>query len=329
MRRGLRPLIRAVGAPVAGVAVTILRCSKRAAGVAVLYHSTAQPVRDPELEIVPPHPPRLFAAQLRHLRRWYRVVDAADLLEAISERRRFGRFPVAITFDDDLPEHVTVALPILERNGLQATFFLCGKSLDAPFSFWWERLQRAMDVDGRRAVELVAARSPERVTTDSAVHELAQAIEDLTPTQRAVLADDLGALVGPDPEDAGLRASGVQRLARAGMTIGFHTMHHDPLDSLDHEELSRALRNGRDRLAAVAGSDPAVIAYPHGRTNLAVAEAARSAGFRIGFSAAGLPARPDDHPLLIPRITPSYRSVGHFAAQLVLCLRSASRRTMP
>ena len=77
---------------------------------------------------------------------------AADILGAIRSRRRGERFPVAITFDDDLPEHVHEALPALRAAGVKATFFLNGASLDAPHAFWWEDLQRA--VDGRLIAEL-------------------------------------------------------------------------------------------------------------------------------------------------------------------------------
>ena len=43
-----------------------------------------------------------FERQMRHLRRCYRVVKAAEILEAAGNRRRGRRFPVAITLDDDL-----------------------------------------------------------------------------------------------------------------------------------------------------------------------------------------------------------------------------------
>jgi peptidoglycan/xylan/chitin deacetylase (PgdA/CDA1 family) len=107
------------------------------------------------------------------------------------------------------------------------------------------------------------------------------------------------------------------------MTVGFHTLRHHPLDSLGATSLATALHDGRDRLETLAAAPVDTIAYPHGRTNGTVAAAARDAGFRIGFSAQGLPVRPGDDPLLIPRITPSYRSVGHFAVELVLRLLAA------
>ena len=327
MRRALRAAIRLLGAPVASVVVTTLRLSRRRVGFVLLYHSTAATCRDPRLEISPSHPPRVYARQLLHVKRWYRVVEAADLLDAVARRRRGDRFPVAITFDDDLPEHAELAAPVLQRLGLPATFFLSGAALDRPFSFWWERLQRALDLDVRRAFATVDARAGGRLSAEATVPELVQLVEDLEPAERVELARELASFVGPDPEDAGLRAAGARELVRAGMTIGFHTLRHDPLDSLDDRALDAALRHGRDRLDELAGRPIETIAYPHGRTDERVARAASGAGFTTGFAAAGLPVRPGDDPLLVPRITPSYRSAGHLAVQLVLHLVSRYART--
>ena len=86
-----------------------------------------------------------FERQLRHLRRRYRVVPASCLAEAAAARTRGRRVPVAITFDDDLPSHLSHAAPALRRARLSATFFLSGAGLNGPFSFWWQLLQRAWD----------------------------------------------------------------------------------------------------------------------------------------------------------------------------------------
>jgi peptidoglycan/xylan/chitin deacetylase (PgdA/CDA1 family) len=318
-RRLLDPLIRAFGAPAAGFAVFALRLSGRRAGVVLLYHAVAEPRQPPELEIQPPHSPRLFGGQLRHVRRWYRVVEAAELFNAVTSRRRGARFPVAVTFDDDLPEHVSVALPILSHEQVPATFFLCGASLERPFAFWWERLQRAVDAGSAGVRDLVAGRAP-GLPASPHVRELAETIEGMTPEDRDAVACDLGEIVGSDPESAGLRAAGICALVDGGMAIGFHTLRHAPLDALDDERLVEALTAGREPLEACAGHRLDTIAYPHGRADGRVADAARAAGYRVGFSADGLAAAPWDDLLLVPRVTPSYRSTGHFAIQLLLRL---------
>lgn len=318
-KRFLGPLVAALGVPVAAAVETALRFTSRRVGIGLLYHSVAVVQGDKRREIVAPHGVSTLERQLRHLRRRYRIVDAQDLLEATRRRRRGQRFPVAITFDDDVASHVSLALPALLRADARATFFLSGASLDRPLSYWWERLQRAFDGGLEGLPEHVG------VSTGATIHEIALAIEYMSPVERTAVSARLEEQLGPDPDDAGMREQDVRRLVEADMTIGFHTRHHDALLWLSDDALDAALRDGREELEQVVGHALDVIAYPHGHADDRVAEAARAAGFVIGFGVADQAVWPDSDPLLQGRITPTYRSAGHFAIQLVLELLSRPR----
>jgi peptidoglycan/xylan/chitin deacetylase (PgdA/CDA1 family) len=261
----------------------------------------------------------LFAAQVRHLCPHYRVVAASELLSATRERCRGDPFPVAITFDDDLYSHVEVVAPILGAAGATATFFLSGASLHAAYRFWWERLQAGIE----RGVNLSPVGSSE---TASDIHELGRQIESLSPADRREVELRLERIVGPDPPDAGLRAEDVQRLAATGTEIGFHTRRHDPMPPLSDEELAGVLRDGRHELEEIVGHRLAVISYPHGRADARVAAAARAAGFTAGFTGYQEVVRPDSEPLLLGRLSPSYRSVGEFAFDLAWALWQSARQ---
>src|SRR5205807_10488023 len=84
-------------------------------GVVIVYHGVGDPQGDWTRELLPTLGTRLFDSQLRHLRRRYHVVPASQILAAAAGRRRGKRFPVALTFDDDLLSHVLTATPTLER----------------------------------------------------------------------------------------------------------------------------------------------------------------------------------------------------------------------
>jgi peptidoglycan/xylan/chitin deacetylase (PgdA/CDA1 family) len=328
VRSVLRPAISLFGAPLATLAESALRWTSRRVGVAVMYHSVADVQGNPDRELVAPHGTELFERQLRHLESRYRVVAAADLLDAVRSRRRGERFPVAVTFDDDLACHARIALPVLRRVGVEATFFLCGTSLEEPFSYWWERLQRAYDLGLDDLEELVGGASADegpRRGRRGSIHELGRRIEEMAPAERDAVSARLADRLGRDPADAGLRRADVSALVAGGMTIGFHTVRHDRLPDLNDDALARALTDGRERLEAIAGRRLDVIGYPHGAADRRVAAAARTAGFRTGFTVTGRPVGPDSDPLLLGRIAPSYRSAGHFAVQLVLELASSPR----
>jgi peptidoglycan/xylan/chitin deacetylase (PgdA/CDA1 family) len=303
----------------------LLRLTALRAGVALAYHSLAEQGGDPAVELVPPHSRSLFEGQMEHLARRYRVVLAAELPSAVEARRRGERFPVAVTFDDDLASHVHFALPVLQRAGLHATYFLTGTSLDRPFAFWWERLQRACDAAEAQVRELVGRVSGRESREPLSIHATGRLVESLEPRERDRFAEALLEAAGPDPPDAGMRAADVRTLIAAGMEIGFHTRRHDPLTTLPDDLLAEALCTGRQELEALVGGPLRMIAYPHGKADPRVGQAAREASFALGYTTAPRSVRPTSDRFLLGRVNPSYRSVGHLALQIVFALARAHR----
>ena len=326
-KRLTRMIARTVGAPLGLVVTLSLRLTAKKAGVALMYHSVEHRAGDPARELVPPHHADVFERQVRHLRRHYRIVPAADLHAEARSRRRGQRFPVAITFDDDLACHVDVSLPILSRHGATATFFLSGASLERPFAFHYERLQRAYDEDLPDVASVVLGKAG---SEPRPIHELGLAMENMSPHDRDGASARLAAALGPDPPTAGIRAAQVRALADAGMTVGFHTRRHDSLAWLDDDQLGDALTVGRDELTEAAGRPLTVIGYPHGRADERVAAAARAAGFTSGFTTRHEAVTPLSDELLQGRVGPSLRSSGALSIQLALALvTSGSARSTP
>lgn len=289
----------------------MLRRTRLRAGVALVYHRLGSPPSSPRRSFDPRLDPALFRAQLAHLAANHRLVSASELPGAAEARGRGERFPVAITFDDDLLSHVTEALPALREAGAPATFFLNAASLEAPHSYWWQRLERAVERGADWPPPAAGARS---------VREAGRRVEELEPAARDELAEALLVTAGPDPDDAGLRADGVRRLAGAGHDIGFHTRRHHRLTHLDGAELERELVDGRADLETLAGARLDAIAYPHGRADPRVALAARAAGYRIGFTTRAEAVTPASDPLLLGRVEAPYTSVGALARRVAFVL---------
>ena len=305
------------------------RMSARREGVALVYHRVGGSRSDPHVEILAAVSRSVFERQLRHLRRHYRVVPARELLDAVRTRRRGARFPVSITFDDDLASHVSDALPVLERTGVTATFFLGGTSLNGPRPFWWEDLQRAVDerivepdalphvegADVRAALE----RSPK------AIFRVAATIEQLAPPKRDEVAAALRAMVGARAAEEGLREPDVKALVAADCDVGFHTVRHDALPALSDDALEQALHDGREALATAAGIRLDLISYPYGKADERVAAAARSEGFTFGFTTQRTRLTHETDPLLIPRLPPA-PSAGKLALRLARAVSSSGPR---
>jgi peptidoglycan/xylan/chitin deacetylase (PgdA/CDA1 family) len=82
--------------------------------------------------------------------------------------------------------------------------------------------------------------------------------------------------------------------------IGSHTLSHPHLTELGDAELSRELRESRERIEAELARPCPFVAYPYGDDDERVYRAARLAGYEAGFAAPGRLAHPNRHAL--PRI---------------------------
>jgi peptidoglycan/xylan/chitin deacetylase (PgdA/CDA1 family) len=297
------------------------RWSGARVGLVLCYHRIAERAGDPAQEVSAAISLRDFERNLRHLRRSYRVVPVSRLVPAAAARRRGQRLPVAITFDDDLPSHLSSAVPALRRARLPATFFISGAGLDEPFSFWWQLLQRAWD---RELVDTALLKSWGIRERTVSVRQVARRIQGMSPAERDAATASLRTALGGDVPSDTLSRDGIEALAAAGFEIGFHTLRHDDLVGLSDEGLRLAMREGRPELERIVGSLLA-ISYPHGRADTRVATAARAAGFELGFVANGSPVTIGDDPHLLGRRYPARGMSGEFALDLARVLSAGPR----
>jgi peptidoglycan/xylan/chitin deacetylase (PgdA/CDA1 family) len=307
------PLRRAGKAVLAAVSRVVVRCTARRAGVALLYHAVEDPPPGRREELVPSTRPALFQRQLRHLRRAYAVVPASELPAAAARRRRFARFPIALTFDDDHPCYERTVKPLLVREGVTATFFLNGAC--APF--WWQRLQAAWDlglVNGDLLAELPLS-GPQ-----PSLRELGDVITRLSPDRREAFARRLAEHLPETAEPAAMQPADIRSLASAGFEIGFHTRAHDYLPALDDEALQHALVDGRDTLGAKAA-----LAYPSGGVDRRVVEVARRVGWRIGYTTRKEAVTPRSERLMLGRIVPPPSNASQLALEIVRTLAGRPR----
>jgi peptidoglycan/xylan/chitin deacetylase (PgdA/CDA1 family) len=317
--RARAALLAAGGEPGTAAAEAFLRRTALRAGVAIAYHGLAERAGDPSREVVPAHGVDLFTKQLAHLTSRYRLVPASQLAAAARTRRRGEPFPAAITFDDDLASHSELALPLLERAGVTATFFLGGTAR------WSAQLQAVLDG---------GAEPPVPVRPGMSAAEARAAVEALPPAERERFEVEL-AEAAREYAVAGAAAAPVdaERLAAAGHEIGFHTRAHRVLTELPDDELEADLTAGRDELARAAGTELTSIAYPFGVADERVAAAARAAGYRAGFTVAPEAVTPATDPLLLPRVDapfePPSRVGWHLARALLGALTAGGESGSP
>ncbi|HXB63891.1 MAG TPA: polysaccharide deacetylase family protein [Solirubrobacteraceae bacterium] len=235
--------------------------------------------------------------QLRTLARATEVIDPGELAAAMRGGR--GR-RVLITFDDGYRDNYEVALPLLRRHGLTATFFLASGFLDAPRAPWWDEIAwmvRHADVGAPR---------PDAAALIARYKTLADEREGERFLAR--LADTLGS--GRCPAQEAQKQWMTWEMARelrdAGMSIGGHTVTHPVLASLSPERQREEIEGGARRLREELGVAMRWFAYPVGARDSFTSitrDVLRECGVKLAFSYYGGFAHPSRFDALdVPRV---------------------------
>lgn len=267
---------------------------------------------------------RTFEWQMDLLARHFRTLR----LDLAVEYLRAGALPrraVCVTFDDGYADNVDVALPILSRAGIPATFFIATGYLDGGM-MWNDAVKEAVRVLPGRRLELVEdglgshslATQGERVATALA---LVERLKRLPPERRQRHADELLRRAGIRGLHLMMGAEQVRELCRAGMEVGAHTISHPILMNLPREEAQRELAGSKGRLETLTGGRVTLLAYPNGIAGYDYGPEhvamARACGFAAAVSTRWGSASRHSDLWQLPRFTPWDRRPERFMLRLV------------
>lgn len=245
--------------------------------------------------------------------------DAVDMLKA-------GRLPPAaacITFDDGYADNVNVALPIIRRHRLSATFFIASGFLDGG-RMWNDTIIESMRRASGAAADLrslgfecypINTSAARRAAIDRIIDQ----VKYLPLGTRSARVEAVSrALRVPLPDDLMMTSGDVRALHAGGMHIGAHTVSHPILSRIDDDVAEREIREGREALEALVGERVMLFAYPNGRpgTDFGTAheEMVRELGFAAALSTRRAAADADTNPYELPRFTPWGKTFLRFSA---------------
>ncbi|WP_232539908.1 polysaccharide deacetylase family protein [Azohydromonas aeria] len=279
----------------------------------------------------PMHPDELDAHSFDRQCGWLaQLFNVLPLDEAV-ERLRAGTLParaLSITFDDGYADAHDVALPILLRHGLSATFFIATGAIDGG-CMWNDVVEEAVRRTSRESLDLggfdvkglqsckLGSLELRRVASERIKH----ALKYLPLEQRQALAHRIAAHAGVQPS-SGLMMSSKQlrHLRRAGMQIGAHTVSHPILAGLGAEQARAEVGLSKRQLESVLGEPVQLFAYPNGKWSqdfdAQAVEIVQEQGFDAAFTTEWGSADASTNPYLIPRFTPWDRTRLRFGLRL-------------
>lgn len=270
---------------------------------------------------------RRFDELCSWLARWFRVLP----LDAAARELAEGRLPrraLAITFDDGYADNHDVALPILKKHGLCATFFVATGFLDGG-RMWNDGVIEAVRRSSRSRLDLggLGIDGPAEFTLAdaasrrAAIDAILGAIKYRPMAERTALVAAIAERSGAQlPDDLMMSSAQVRALHRAGMQIGAHTVSHPILATLPRPEAQREIDESRRALEAIVGERIGLFAYPNGVPGRDFNDETVRIVAELGFDCAVTTGRGASHVstdrLRLPRFTPWDRSRWRFGARL-------------
>ncbi len=280
------------------------------AAVVLMYHSITEDPALTEWSIGVSQPRAAFEAHIRAIARRFNPVSIDDVCDFASGRRQLPKKSVAVTFDDGFADNHDVALPILTRYSVPATFYLLTGAMERGKPPWYCRIRFAFGMT--RLLQWTESGVVYDIATDTSRAAALNAAFGIGASKTGEVQDtwvrQVETALEVEPLTPGFMMTWeqAQSLKRAGHTIGAHTVSHPNLAHVSAAEARSEIRDSKIAIEKELGEPVQHFSYPHPALNPewtpATIEITRAAGFRSAVVTSSGPVRPGDSLLELRRI---------------------------
>lgn len=235
-------------------------------------------------------PAREFEAQMRFLRKYYRIISLDQLAVEIESPSSLEP-AVAVTFDDGYRGLFSEAFPILQAYRIPATVFLISGAIESGEVCWYDRVFLALlaapgdslelELDQVRQFALGSNESRMRAAVSVITY-----LRTLDTARRDSICSQLESKVKlPAQELQGRMLSWeqIRIMLRGGIDFGAHTVSHPVVSKLSPLELTHELCDSKRVIEGKMDAPVHHFAFPFGKQEECGEEAnavLRSAGYR-------------------------------------------------
>lgn len=262
--------------------------------------------------------PRVFAANMRFLRRHFMPLSAGEFQQCLSGGR-FAFGACLVTFDDGWHDNEMHALPILQKHAMPAVLFVATGYVGTNKTFWQERVSRQLFALSRDPIigrpTLAEVGIAEAFDTDDdeevrqAVRSFIDKLKSTTTAEIERVVDLVSAAcrrIGCDDDpgdDRFLDWSALNRMVATGwVTIGSHAHSHAPLPRLGRVAATTDLQLSIREITRHGLPCPSIFAFPNGDFDAATLDCLAEAGIRIGFTTEHGHVATGSDPRCLPRV---------------------------
>lgn len=261
-----------------------------------------------------------FEHQMGQLAGCFKIISLLDAVRGLRE----GKLPpraACITFDDGYADNAEIALPILKKHDIPATFFVSTGFLDGG-RMWNDTVIElirgapgdTLDLAKIGLGQFEIGTLPQR---RQAINNVLDALKYLPLESRRSRVEEMCILIPVIPSNHLMMTSDQVRLLHsAGMEIGGHTVNHPILSRLQNDAACTEIAHGKEILEGIIHAPVRLFAYPNGKPGRDYTtdhvRMVRKIGFDAAVSTAHGAARTGSDLYQLPRFTPWDRESMRF-----------------
>ena len=267
-----------------------------------------------------------FDKKIEIISRAYNVLP----LDYAVEKMQSGKLPrraVCITFDDGYADNHDVALPILKKWNVPATFFIATGFVDGGI-MWNDTIIESIRLSNKEELDL-SLFGLEKINIINnekkreSIENILVKIKYMKPEERekciTYIKNETGTIL---PDDLMMTSDMIKNLHKAGMIIGAHTVTHPILANIDIKQAKLEIEESKNVLNDLLGEEIDIFAYPNGKPgsdyNTQHPDLLRETGFKVAVSTCVACASRQDDVLQLPRQTPWDKNPYYFAIRMAL-----------
>ncbi|MEZ5702020.1 MAG: polysaccharide deacetylase family protein [Burkholderiaceae bacterium] len=264
--------------------------------------------------------PEELDAHLAFATRHFRCMPLIDALMAWRQHDASGLPILAVTFDDGQLDNYVNGLPVLDKHGVKASFYIPSQILEDHSPLWHDALANCI-IELSLMLESAPTLAPDAVASaarellgqvrggpwDEGHMNVAIALECTKSWEAALRADwvrrakALLPSAQPQPWDGFMTVDQMKNLLARGHEIGSHAHSHPLLPQCTSEELEVEIEGSKRRLEAALGAPVTTFCYPNGSLDERSLAMVQRAGYRAAVTTEwGSNAR-EESPFLLQR----------------------------
>jgi len=239
-----------------------------------------------------------FRDLIRYISSECRVVPLHDAMPGIVG----NKVQLVLTFDDGWSDNYTHVFPIVCKQGLPITIFLCSGVMAQNLPFWPERVAMLLKV------------ADPTLSTDAIKTEI-ESLKSASPAHCEQYLGRLAARSHTNPEnvrsavDSTLSWEQVLEMQSAGVGFGSHTHTHQILTHLLLENVRAETQTSKALIEQNLSRPCDCFTYPNGNWSQQVRDAVADAGYKFAFTTEAGTWSSNNDPLAIPRLNVSEENI--------------------